>query len=71
MAMDEINDGASQNVHIEGFHDVGVGTHLETFQLVLITALGSEQDDGDVVGSGIALDFLTHGGAVHLGHHDI
>ena len=53
MGMDQIDDGTAQDIHIEGLGDVGVGTHFQSFELVLVTALGCEQDDGDVPGGGI------------------
>ena len=51
VAVDEIDDGAAQDVHIEWLDDVGIGTRLQSFELVLIAALGGEQDDGDDIGA--------------------
>lgn len=51
VAVDEIDDGAAQDVHIEWLDDVGIGTRLQSFELVFIAALGGEQDDGDDIGA--------------------
>ena len=64
-------DGATQNVHIKWFHDIGVGTRLKTLNLILITTLGSEQNDWYEVSIGVSLDLGTELMTIHLRHHDI
>ena len=54
--MDEVDDGSAQDVQVEGLHHVGIGSHLQSLELVFVAALGSQQDDGYVVGGWIALD---------------
>ena len=47
--VDVIDDGTSENVHVERLHDVGICSCLQTLQLVLVPVLGSQQDDGDMI----------------------
>ena len=71
MGMDEVDDGASQNIHVEGFQKISVGPRLKTLQTVLVTALGSKQDDRNMTRRRTALNLRTHGIAIHFRHHDI
>ena len=47
---EQVDDVAVQNVHVERLQNVGIGTGLQSFQLVFLTALGCEQDDRHIVG---------------------
>ena len=47
--VDVIDDGTSENIHVERLHDVGICSCLQTLQLVLVPVLGSQQDDGDMI----------------------
>ena len=71
MGMNKVDDGTTQNIHIERLHHVRIGTHLKAFKLVFIAALGSQQDDGDMTRRGITLNLRTHGVTIHLRHHDV
>ena len=67
----QVDDGAAQYIHVERLDDIGVSPRLETLQLVFVAVLGSQQDDGYVVGLRIRLQLRAEGVAVHLGHHDV
>ena len=71
VGVDEIDDSAAQDVHVERFDDIGIGTGLQSFQLVFFTVLGGEQDDWHVAGGGIGLYLRTECVAIHLRHHDV
>ena len=69
--VDEVDDGTTQNVHVEWLDDIGVGACLQAFQLVFFATLGRQQNDGDVVGGVVRLDLRTERGTIHLWHHNI
>ena len=46
--MQQILDTRQQQIGLEGFGDVGIGTALVAFHLVTVQGTGREQDDGNV-----------------------
>ncbi len=47
---EQVDDGAAQNVHIERLQHIGIGTGLQSFQLVFLSALCCKQDHRHMVG---------------------
>ena len=60
-----------EHVDVEGFRQIPVGTHIQSFQTVLVGAKGSKQKHGDITGIDVFLDVLTELYAVHYRHHHI
>ena len=69
--LDDIVDTQLEILQSEGFGQEVVGTCLEAFCLVLSELLGREQDDGQMVEVGIALDGARQFVTIHLGHHHV
>ena len=68
---EQIEDSASQDIHIERLDDVSVGTCLQSFETVFVAIAGREQDDGYEVRRGVRLQLRAEGVTIHLGHHHV
>ena len=62
-------DAESKLLHGEGFRDIVVGSHLESFEDVVAQILCCEEDDGRLAIGGT--DFTCEGETVFLRHHDV
>ena len=59
LRVQHINNGVSQNIHIERFHDIGIGAGGKSLQFIFVTVLGSQHDDRDMTGDAVGLDLGT------------
>ena len=71
MAVQQIGNGATQDIHIKRLDDIGIGTRLQSFELILIAVLRCQQDNGDEVGIGVHLQLRAELVTIHLRHHYI
>jgi hypothetical protein len=69
--VEQVDDGAAQNVHIERLHHKGISARLQAGQLVFLSAHRCKQNHWNVVGVHIVLNLGTERIAVHLWHHDV
>ena len=61
-------DAGHQLLHLEGLHQIVVGSHLQTGDAVAHVALGRQHDDGRLA---LFPDVGAHAPAVHDGQHDV
>ena len=69
--LNDVVDAEFEITETEGLGEVFVSTEKQGLLLVFLLRLGSEQDDGQMVVVGVALDGLCEFVAVHLRHHHI
>ena len=64
-------DGSTQHAHAERFHNVLVGSPLQSLDDVLLAVEGGKQDDGDVRCLDVALQPCAEFVASQFWHHDV
>ena len=69
--VEQVDDGAAQNVHIEWLHHKGISARLQAGKLVFLSAHRCKQNHRNVVGVHIVLNLGTERVSVHLWHHDV
>ena len=52
----QVLDSALEDVHIEGFDEIGVGTRLKAFETVFLATSGCQQDDRYEIGGAVCLE---------------
>ena len=67
----QVDEGSPEDVHVERFHDIGVGAGLKSFEMVFVAVFGREQHDGNMAGLRVLLQGRRQCVAVHFRHHDI
>ena len=70
-ALQEITDTSKQYIGREWLGDIGIGSALIAFYLMLTKGTGREQDHRNMTGGGSAFDALAEFQTVHDGHHDV
>ena len=69
--VDEVVNLDVQLVHVERLGDVGIGSALQSLELIFHSSFRGEHDDRQLRDVGVLLDAPQQGDAVHLGHHHI
>ena len=59
LRVQHINDRMPQNVHVERFHDIGIGAGGKSLQFIFVTVLGRQHDDRNMTGDAVGLDLGT------------
>ena len=67
----EIEQGALQDVQVEWFHDICVGTCFQSLQLFFVARFCRQQHHWNHVCADIVLQFGTQSVTIHNRHHDV